>query len=131
MEFIVRTIIFAGNGLPPLPCGAVRGWRTRRLGALLVAVVWLGPAAVARAEDSTAYTGVTGAAAALCTLVYAPLKLVYATGGTLVSGLAWIFTLGDTQVAGPIARGALRGDYVVTPAQLEGREALHFDGRRF
>lgn len=109
----------------------MRGARSRRLGALVVALALLGAARPAAAEDSAAYSAVTGVGAALCTFVYTPLKLVYATGGTVVSGLAWMFTLGDTKVAGPILRGAVGGDYVVTPAHLEGSRSLHFDGRRF
>jgi hypothetical protein len=108
----------------------VRGGSSRRLAALVAALALLGLAPAAAAEDSTAYTAVTGMGASLATFVYTPLKLVYAVGGTVVSGLAWIFTLGDTSVAGPILRGAVTGDYVVTPANLEGRRSLRFDGRR-
>ena len=68
-------------------------------------------------------------AAALCTLVYSPIKLTYAAGGLLISGLAWLWTAGDTGVAGPIFTASLRGDYVVTPAHLEGRRPLEFVGR--
>ena len=131
MKFIVRTINFAGNPPRRLRCRAVRGTRSRRLGALVVALAVLGAAPRAGAQDSAGYSAVTGIGASLCTFVYAPLKLVYATGGTVVSGLAWMFTLGDTQVAGPILRGAVGGDYVVTPSHLEGSRSLHFDGRRF
>lgn len=108
----------------------MRGGSSRRLAALVAALALLLLAPAAAAEDSTAYTAVTGVGASLATLVYAPFKLVYAAGGTVVSGLAWVFTLGDTSIAGPILRGAVTGDYVVTPAHLEGRRSLHFDGRR-
>jgi len=131
MKFIVRPIIFAGHLARRLRWGAVRGARSYRFAALVVALALLGAAPRASAEDSVGYSAVTGIGASLCTFVYSPLKLVYATGGTVVSGLAWIFTLGDTEVAGPILRGAVRGDYVVTPSHLEGSRSLHFDGRRF
>ena len=79
-------------------------------------------------EESTGYSAVTGIGSTLCTLVYTPLKLVYAAGGSLVSGLAWMWTLGDKDIAGPILYTSVRGDYVVTPGNLEGRDELHFVG---
>lgn len=98
---------------------------------LLVALA-LPPAAWAQEPaESSAYSAVTGIGAALCTLVYAPLKVTYAVGGTALSGLAWLWTLGDTDVSGPILRAAVRGDYVVTPAHLEGRRGLHFVGPQY
>jgi hypothetical protein len=96
---------------------------------LVVALVFTAlPAPAQDDEESTAYRGVTGAGAAFCTLLYIPLKVAYATGGSVISGLAWAWTLGDTDVSGPILRAALKGDYVVTPAHLEGRRDLHFVG---
>ena len=102
----------------------------RRLGALLVALVVLSAPLPGLAEEteSAAYTGLTGVGAALCTLVYSPLKVAYALGGTVISGFAWVWTLGDTDVAGPILRSAVLGDYVVAPAHLEGRRGLQFVG---
>jgi hypothetical protein len=107
--------------------------RFRHLGVLLVALALLSAPLPGLAEEpeSAAYSGLTGAGAALCTLVYAPLKVAYALGGSVISGFAWAWTLGDTAVAGPILRSAVRGDYVVTPAHLEGRRDLHFVGPQY
>ena len=109
--------------------------RFRRLGALLIALAFLcAPSPVLAAEpegESAAYSGITGVGAALCTLVYAPLKFAYALGGSVISGLAWAWTLGDTDVSGPILRSAVRGDYVVTPSHLEGRSDLRFVGPQY
>jgi hypothetical protein len=109
------------------------GSRFRCLGALLVALAVLSAPLPGLADEpeSAAYTGLTGVGSALCTLVYAPLKVVYAAGGTVISGLAWAWTLGDTDVSGPILRSAVRGDYVVTPAHLEGRRDLEFVGSQY
>ena len=63
-----------------------------------------------------------GAAAALCSLVYSPLKLVYAVGGLVVGSLAWVFTAGDTNVADKVYVRSLRGTYVITPEILSGKE---------
>jgi hypothetical protein len=102
----------------------------RQLSAFaLVFVLLCPPAALAGDEPaSTGYNAVTGLGSTLCTLVYTPLKIVYAAGGSLVSGLAWMWTLGDKEIAGPILYTSVRGDYVVTPGNLEGRDELHFVG---
>ncbi len=82
-------------------------------------------------EGSPGYEALTGIGSTLCTFVYMPLKLAYAGGGSLISGLAWIWTLGDSEVAGPIFFRSVRGDYIVTPGNLEGRDTLHFVGSPF
>ncbi len=101
--------------------------------ALLVACGLLlaaSPAAAGSGEDeSLGYQGGLGVAAALTTLLYTPLKLTYAISGSLVGGLAWLFSAGDNEVAGPILSAALRGDYVVTPEHLTGRREIEFFGR--
>ena len=102
-----------------------------RLGALALVVVLTAIPMSARAEEedeSLAYEGSVGIGAALCTLVYSPLKVAYAAGGLVVSSLAWMWTMGDTSIAGPIYQSALGGDYVVTPSHLDGQTELSFNG---
>ncbi len=70
-----------------------------------------------------------GAAAALSSLIYSPVKLVYAVGGLVVGSLAWVFTAGDTNVADKVYVRSLRGTYVITPEILRGEEPLVFIGR--
>ncbi len=70
-----------------------------------------------------------GVAAGLISLIYAPAKVLYAAGGGLVAGLAYVVTAGDEEIADSILTPALRGDYVVTPAQLRGEQQLEFVGR--
>lgn len=70
-----------------------------------------------------------GAAAALTSLVYSPVKLVYAVGGLVIGSLAWVFTAGDTEVADKVYVRSLRGTYVITPEILRGDEPLVFIGR--
>ena len=101
-----------------------------RLGVLaLVAVLAWAPLSASAEEESLAYEGSVGIGAAICTLIYSPLKVVYASGGLLVSSLAWMWTWGDSSVAGPIYQSAVGGDYVVTPAHLDGQRDLRFSGR--
>jgi hypothetical protein len=73
--------------------------------------------------------GGLGFSSALLTLVYAPVKVVYATGGLLVGGLAYGFSGGDREVARVVFTPSLLGDYVVTPAHLSRQEPLEFFGR--
>ena len=107
-------------------CSLSRTLVALQLGIALLAAA---PAAWAQQEDeSVAFEGVVGVGAAICTLVYSPLKVAYAIGGSVVSGLARMWTLGDTSIAGPIFRSSVRGDYVVTPSHLAGQRELHFLG---
>ncbi|MDH3213680.1 MAG: hypothetical protein OEM05_14460 [Myxococcales bacterium] len=104
--------------------------RTTLATLALAAALALAPApARAEEEESLLYTGVVGVGSVVCTLVYSPLKVVYAASGLVVSGLAWMWTLGNTDVAGPIFTAAVGGDYVLMPAHLEGKQDLHFTGR--
>jgi len=103
---------------------------------VLLALVSLCVAAVplpARADDSPErnifmHYGL-GVGAALCTLVYGPAKILYATLGSLTGGLAWALTGGRTDVPREIIEPAVRGDYVVTPENLTFNQPLLFVGK--
>ena len=109
--------------------------KRRVLTGLLVgvlAVTLLGAPSVGFAGEKAAVvskeSGV-GAAAALSSLVYGPIKLLYATGGLVVGSFSWIFTAGDNEVAEKVFTRSLRGTYVITPGILLGEEPLEFIGR--
>ena len=98
---------------------------------MLVAVCVMLPVPVHAEDDegpSLLSEGGTGAGAAIVSLVYAPLKLAYAAGGLVISGLTWVWTGGDTNVSGPIYRSSVGGDYVITPSQLTREEPVSFAG---
>lgn len=104
----------------------------RKLMTALLVVALLGAPSIGFAGESAKETGREGglgAAAALSSLVYGPVKLVYATGGLIVGAFAWAFTAGDTQVATKVFTRSLRGNYVVTPDHLTGERELVFIGR--
>ncbi len=84
--------------------------------------------AASKAEETSRESGI-GAAAALSSLVYGPIKLVYALGGLVVGSFAWAFTAGDTEVASTVFTRSLRGTYVITPEILLGEDQLEFIGR--
>lgn len=83
----------------------------------------------AAAADSPGMEYGLGAGCAIINLVYGPVKVLYATGGAIVSGFAWVFSAGDTGVAKPIWDASMRGDYMLVPDQLRGRKRVDFIGR--
>lgn len=89
------------------------------------------PAARAQHEEAPHPNAFAGAGAMLCTLVYSPLKIAYAASGTVVGGMAWVWSFGSRRVTRPIFTAALRGDYVVTPQHLTGERELKFRGRYY
>lgn len=100
------------------------------LGALAIA---LAPVASSANNDAsgagTAKEGGLGAAAALTSLVYGPVKILYATGGLVIAGFAWTFSGGDSDVARTVLTRAVRGTYVITPETLQGQREIEFVGR--
>ena len=99
--------------------------------ALIGALVLAGTPGTAGAAEVTdaANEGGIGVAAALSSLVYAPTKVLYSLGGAVVSGFAWVFSAGDSEVATTVLIRAVRGTYVITPAALRGEEQIEFIGR--
>ncbi len=110
----------------------MKKWGIRGLVSFVV-VVSLLVSTSARAEEKTerniAMHYGLGVGAAVCSLVYGPIKIVYATLGSITSGFAWLFTGGRTDVAREILTASIRGDYVVTPENLTFNEPLVFTGR--
>jgi len=100
--------------------------------ACLLAVAIASAPATARARDDepSGDRASVVAAATVCSLVYSPIKLAYATSGLVVGSLAWIWTFGNRRVTRPIFRATLRGDYFVKPSHLTGHRKLRFIGRR-
>jgi hypothetical protein len=70
-----------------------------------------------------------GVGSVLCTLVYGPVKIVYATLGSITGGLAYLLTGGRLDVPREIIQPAIRGDYVVTPEHLTFNQPLMFVGK--
>ena len=119
------------NARPESAPSAAAGTSRRLLAVLLTACLLASPA-LAQAGDHTKEVSKEsgmGAAAALTSLVYSPVKLVYAVGGLVIGSLAWVFTAGDTEVADKVYIRSLRGTYVITPEILRGEEPLVFIGR--
>lgn len=79
-------------------------------------------------EGGTASSAGMQAAAAVSTLLYAPLKVVFAIGGGIVGGLAYAFSGGNEQAAKSIWDTSLYGTYIITPDHLQGNRPIRFLG---
>jgi hypothetical protein len=100
-------------------------WGGWVLAGLMASTVAAGP----MAADDLANDAGMGALAGFSTLLYAPVKLVYATAGILIGGIAWGLSGGDNDVMMAVMVPAVRGDYVITPAQIRMEEPIEFYGR--
>lgn len=114
--------------------GVSRGDSRAWLRAVAVAVILnltlllaAGPAA-AKEEEGFFETAGIGVGTALVNVLYIPAKFAYATVGTVIGGLAWCLTLGDTDTAMGVWEPTLGGSYVVTPKMLRGDEPIEFSG---
>jgi len=68
-------------------------------------------------------------ASVVSSVIYSPLKLVYATLGSVTSGLVLGFTAGEaTSSASKIAKQSVTGDWYVGPDVFLGSEYLDFVG---
>lgn len=106
--------------------------RPPRAVALVAAVALAATLTAAPAQAQTRSLGAEaglGFASFFSTLPYGIVKVVWALMGTLGSGMAWCFTGGNGDVATAILDGAVRGDYVLTPDHLTGKEGIDFIGR--
>ena len=87
------------------------------------------PAAEAEKEEESSESslGIKVASGAL-TILYAPLKIVYAGLGGIFGGFAWVLTGGNDKVSQSIWDSSLKGDYWVSPEHLEGERPIEFQG---
>ena len=106
-------------------------FKTRCAAILCVATIALAPGFAAAENEEEALTSEAGIgmAAALATLVYGPVKIAYATLGLVFGGAAYGLSGGDADVLHAVVTPAVRGDYVVKPANVTMNESLEFFGR--
>jgi hypothetical protein len=102
--------------------------KMRFLTALMCGAVLLsGSPALANDPDNNTVGTKIGAAS--LTVLYLPVKLVYAALGGVVGGLAWGLSGGDSAVMNAVITPAVRGDYAVMPAHLREGRFPEFLGR--
>ncbi len=112
-------------------CDSIDRGRRALCSLLCALAIALAPGIGLAESDSldAAKEGGIGIASALTSLVYGPVKVVYATGGAVIAGFAWVFSGGDSEVASTVLTRAVRGTYVITPATIAGDEEIEFVGR--
>ena len=109
-----------------------RSRATRCARSLLVVcalAVLLQPGPALARSDTASEAGI-GIGAAMCSLIYGPTKIAYATLGLVFGGMAWALSGGDSDVLNAVITPAVRGDYVVTPSILRGEKSLEFIGHQ-
>lgn len=79
-------------------------------------------------EGGTASSAGMGVAAGLSSLLYFPLKAVFAIGGGIVGGLAYAFSGGNENAAKSIWTTSMYGTYIITPDHLRGDKPIRFLG---
>ena len=82
----------------------------------------------AEEESSQAKEAALGAGSFFLTLVYAPVKVVYAILGGIVGGFTYGLTAGDLETAQSVWEPSMYGTYVITPEHLKGNEPVRFIG---
>ncbi len=101
--------------------------RLRAIALVGLLAVSLAPGAAMAEESATSEAGV-GALSAISSLVYGPVKLLYAITGTVIGGMAWGLSGGDGEVLHAVVTPAVRGDYVVTPEHIRMEKQVEFFG---
>ena len=98
----------------------------------MVPSAWSQESAAARPSGSTEGGTPSDAGmlamAGLSTLLYFPLKAVFAIGGGIVGGLTYVFTGGDEHAAKSVWNTSLYGTYIITPDHLQGNRPIRFLG---
>ncbi|MEE2674370.1 MAG: hypothetical protein VX466_11275 [Myxococcota bacterium] len=69
-----------------------------------------------------------GMTSGLLTLVYTPLKVVYATAAIPLSGVTYLWSVGNSEMATRVMRRGTQGTFVLTPEHLTGAASLDFLG---
>lgn len=129
-----------GNGLRKYliaPESYFLGKMSRFVTGVLI-VTFLGltmiPPGSALAENQTSGTGSsdnTGMQVAswLLTIPYCAGKSAFAIAGSVVGGLGYAFSGGNSETAQDIWTKSVYGTYILRPAHLKGEEQIHFLGK--
>lgn len=70
----------------------------------------------------------TYAGTVLANVVYVPVKVLFAGGGAVASGVTYVATLGRPEPTTKIWKASVGGNYVMTPRMIEGKAPIHFVG---
>jgi len=97
--------------------------------AVLLAVAQPARAGTRFEDSSTGRQIALGTGSGLVSIVYSPIKFLYAAGATVTGGLILAFTGGDSKdTAARVVRRGTTGDWWVHPDVFTGHRQLHFNG---
>ena len=98
------------------------------LAALLLVAASPASAAGDPREQGAGTHFLVGLGAGVLTLLYTPVKIVYAATSIAVSGLVYTWSIGDTEMTRRVVLSGTQGNYVVTPEHLRGEKRFNFVG---
>ena len=78
-------------------------------------------------ENSSEGTGIQ-VASWLLTVPYCAGKSAFAVAGSVVGGLGYVFSGGNSKTAESVWTTSVYGTYILRPAHLRGEEPIHFLG---
>jgi hypothetical protein len=122
--------------IPPWETHPITKWS--RSVAIALIVIYMGltmiPPGPAMAENQTSITDGsddTGIQVAswLLTVPYCAGKTAFAIAGSVVGGLGYAFSGGNSKTAEAIWTTSVYGTYILRPAHLRGEEPIHFLGK--
>lgn len=131
----------AGDGLRKYPIRPqethlIAKWSRSVTVALIVTFMGLTmiPPGSALAEDQTSSTDSSNdtgiqVASWLLTVPYCAGKSAFAVAGSVVGGLGYAFSGGNSKTAESIWATSVYGTYILRPAHLRGEEPIHFLGK--
>jgi hypothetical protein len=129
-----------GNGTVPCPFVPATHQRTswsKSIAFVLIVTVMgltMVPAGVTFAQDQASSsdgsdsTGIQ-VASWLATIPYCVGKSAFAVAGSVVGGLGYAFSGGNSETAQAIWTKSVYGTYILRPAHLRGEEPIHFLGQ--
>lgn len=95
--------------------------------SMVAAPAWSQSSATDRQQGTPSGVGMQVASVA-ATLVYFPCKAVYALGGGLVGGFAYLLSGGSEQTAKSIWVHSMYGTYYISPEHFTGERPVRFIG---
>ena len=111
--------------------GSIKKWTSVFMFIVFALVVGIGTPVVsfaAEEESSPSNEAALGVGSFFLTLVYSPLKMVYAILGGIVGGFTYALTGGDLETAQGVWEPSVYGTYIITPDHLKGNEPGRFFG---